>query len=667
MLQSRHNLAITRRDLPLQALESRAMLSVAPWNDASGLMGQDQLADLFPTINGAGQVVAIIDTGIDYTNPRLGGGFGPGFKVIAGHDFVDNDSDPRDTNGHGTAVAGMVAADPYEVGGRRYQGIAPTAKLVALRINADTDSTPNARIAEALQWVIDRRSTLGITVVNISFGTGHFDSPPSNGAFASQLAELASAGVIVTAASGNGGISIGPGVDYPAADPNTIAVGSVDEFDSIAGFTERGKLLDILAPGRELATAWLGDTTRQSFGTSFSAPIVAGTAALLKQINPATNLAEVRSILQAGGEDNLDGDSETGPVTNRRFSRLDIPTSLRLAQRRLPANDPSEMPNAPNTRASSIQIDRHGVLHAAYYDAGDARLLYATRSPDGLWSQAINVDSSPIDAGRYVSLSLDSAGRPGIAYFDATNGDLKFARSVKGQFVLATLDARQSVGLYPSTQFDKQNRPAVAYYHKTKGDLRFAAFDGSNWRISDIDADAADRGRSATMAVNSIGRFGVAYEDSTTGKLKVARQTAVGWLIDTIDNDTAGVSFMSAAFDSTDKFQVSYYDATPADLKFAVERSFGGYRTVTIASRGAVGLYSQLLIDGDNNAQILYYSRRDDALFLAAGNVTNFVARRIEAGAGRFTSAATDARDGSIVYGHYRSGTQTFVIDSTFG
>src|SRR5437588_1224518 len=82
---------------------------------------------------GRGVTVAVIDTGIDYMHPALGGGFGPGYKVKGGFDFVDNDADPMDTFGHGTNVAGIIAADPFMVNGEQYSGIAPDASLVALR------------------------------------------------------------------------------------------------------------------------------------------------------------------------------------------------------------------------------------------------------------------------------------------------------------------------------------------------------------------------------------------------------------------------------------------------------------------------------------------------------------------------------------------------------
>src|SRR5688572_5181866 len=123
---------------PFEPLEPRRLLA---WSAQAQLVDQDLAAASFPTITGAGTTVAVIDTGINYLLAPLGRGFGPGKKVIGGFDFFDNDPDPRDEDGHGTAVAAMIAANPYITGGVTYRGIAPDAKLVALRVG-DMDGMP---------------------------------------------------------------------------------------------------------------------------------------------------------------------------------------------------------------------------------------------------------------------------------------------------------------------------------------------------------------------------------------------------------------------------------------------------------------------------------------------------------------------------------------------
>ena len=102
----------SRKPALVEDLESRTLLAFAGY---AKLVSEDGAAANFPKITGKGVTVAVIDTGIDYTQKVLGGGFGPNFKVIAGHDFYDDDDDPMDESGHGTSVAGVIAARPYKV------------------------------------------------------------------------------------------------------------------------------------------------------------------------------------------------------------------------------------------------------------------------------------------------------------------------------------------------------------------------------------------------------------------------------------------------------------------------------------------------------------------------------------------------------------------------
>src|SRR5438477_12996194 len=123
---------LSRQLAAVEPLERRRLRSTTPWGAIPRLIRQDVATDTFPHVTGAGESIAILDTGIDYTQPFLGGGFGPGFKVEAGYDFVDDDPDPMDTFGHGTNVAGILGASEFEFNGSRYQGIAPDVNLLAL-------------------------------------------------------------------------------------------------------------------------------------------------------------------------------------------------------------------------------------------------------------------------------------------------------------------------------------------------------------------------------------------------------------------------------------------------------------------------------------------------------------------------------------------------------
>src|SRR5438552_479046 len=121
-----------------ESLESRVLLAQTAavyWGAVPQLIEQPQAIAAYPNITGAGESIAILDTGIDYNFPELGGGFGPGHKVVAGWNFVDHNGDPMDHDGHGTANAGIIAGSPYFYQGKQYQGLAPDANLIALKID----------------------------------------------------------------------------------------------------------------------------------------------------------------------------------------------------------------------------------------------------------------------------------------------------------------------------------------------------------------------------------------------------------------------------------------------------------------------------------------------------------------------------------------------------
>jgi subtilisin family serine protease len=187
-------------------------------------------------LTGQGVKVAVIDSGIDYHHPDLGGGFGPGYRVVTGHDFVGDqydlagsggaliphpDNDPDDCDGHGTHVAGIIGASGNpETGGAR--GVAPGVTFGAYRVFGCVGSTSSDIMLAAMERALDD----GMDVVNMSIGAGFQSWPQYPTAVAADA--LVDAGVIVVVANGNEG---GFGV-YSAAAPGVgrkvIGVGSFD-------------------------------------------------------------------------------------------------------------------------------------------------------------------------------------------------------------------------------------------------------------------------------------------------------------------------------------------------------------------------------------------------------------------------------------------------------
>lgn len=159
--------------------------------------------------DGSGIKIAIIDTGIDYNHPDLFG-FGPNGKVIGGYDFVENDNEPIDTNGHGTEVAGIIAADG------NLKGVAPKAKLLAYRVSATGESVSSEFIINAIHRAIKEK----VDIINISLGVNR-----TNGELDRAVSEAVKDGIVVVTAAGNSGPGIHT-IGSPAGSINVITVGA---------------------------------------------------------------------------------------------------------------------------------------------------------------------------------------------------------------------------------------------------------------------------------------------------------------------------------------------------------------------------------------------------------------------------------------------------------
>lgn len=166
-------------------------------------------------VTGKGVNVAVIDTGIDYTHPDLGGGFGSGNKVISGYNYVDNNDDPYDTHGHGTHVAGIVAANG------KMKGVAPEASLLAYKVVNDAGKAKTSDIMAAIEDAIDPQNPHRSDVINISLGIND-----DVGQFITGMAEYAvKSGIVVATSSGNTGPSYGT-ITHPGGAEGVLTVGA---------------------------------------------------------------------------------------------------------------------------------------------------------------------------------------------------------------------------------------------------------------------------------------------------------------------------------------------------------------------------------------------------------------------------------------------------------
>ena len=246
---------------------------------------------------GSGIIVAVIDTGIDYRHPALGGSFGSRGRVIGGWDFVNHDPDPIDDNGHGTHVAGIIGAN-----GEGLTGVAPDVKFLAYKVlgvdGSGRDSDIISAIERAADPNVDGNPSDHADVVNMSLGGPAAANDPVEQA----VEGAAEAGVVFSIAAGNSGgyFSVGSPADAPSA----IAVGASDLQDHVAFFSSGGPstpLLgikpEVVAPGVGILSAAPGGGSAVHSGTSMAAPHVAGVAALLRAIHPDWSADEIKSAI----------------------------------------------------------------------------------------------------------------------------------------------------------------------------------------------------------------------------------------------------------------------------------------------------------------------------------------------------------------------------------
>jgi len=230
-------------------------------------------------------VVAVLDTGVDASHPELEG------RVLEGWDSMNpQGKGTRDPNGHGTHVAGIIAATSNN--GVGVAGIAPQVSILPVRVLDSSGNGDDDELALGIIWAADQ----GADVLNISIG-GAVPSDLLEGALDYALNK----GAVVVVASGNDAM-VGNKPSYPGAYPQVLTVGATDSTDKRAAFSNTGSYVDISAPGSWIRSTWPGGRYQWSSGTSMATPFVAGSAALLISAGKGSG-AEVTSLLKSSAYD----------------------------------------------------------------------------------------------------------------------------------------------------------------------------------------------------------------------------------------------------------------------------------------------------------------------------------------------------------------------------
>ncbi|MBI4149167.1 S8 family serine peptidase, partial [Candidatus Woesearchaeota archaeon] len=297
-------------------------------------------------LTGKGVTIAVIDTGVDYTHPDLGGCFGESCKVIGGYDFVNNDNDPMDDHGHGTHVAAIAAGNGV------LKGVAPDARIVAYKVLNSLGSGSYDDVIKGVERAIDQNSdgdfSDHVDIISMSLGgPGDPDDPLSQA-----VDNVVNNGVVAVIAAGNSG----PGkqtIGSPGTARKAITVGAIDKRGNIAIFSSRGPVIwndenedkkaimkpDVVAPGvnicaAEYDSAWgdrkcLDDKHVSISGTSMATPHVAGAVALIKQAHPGWTPEEIKAVLKTTAVDI--GKSSTVQGTGK----IDVLESVKIQEKPL--------------------------------------------------------------------------------------------------------------------------------------------------------------------------------------------------------------------------------------------------------------------------------------------------------------------------------------------
>ncbi|MDP3919206.1 MAG: S8 family serine peptidase [Candidatus Omnitrophota bacterium] len=311
-----------------------------PFSDSSGTWGQSyedmwwfgrvRAEEAWAYTRGEGVTIAVIDSGLDTSHPDIAdnvfqnlvelngtAGFdddGNGFiDDITGWDFVVNDNDPNDFNGHGTHVAGILGAVADNALG--IAGIAPKAKVLPVRVLNSSGSGYLSNLNKAIRYAAD----LGAQVINMSLGLLRSSATAAEIQLMADAVQYASdRGTIVVAAAGNSAVPVS---NYlPSGLANVIAVGATNPVtDTLASFSNYGADLDLVAPGVDILSLKSGETTctlcsqypslivqnnyMRLTGTSMAAPIVSGAVALMMAADPLLTLDDIRRRLLYSSED----------------------------------------------------------------------------------------------------------------------------------------------------------------------------------------------------------------------------------------------------------------------------------------------------------------------------------------------------------------------------
>ncbi|MFF9154017.1 type VII secretion-associated serine protease mycosin [Streptomyces sp. NPDC014846] len=293
---------------PARADDGQCTFPSKPYAGRPWALQRVNLDELWAQSTGKNVQVAVIDTGVDIKNPQLTKAVdvSKGLNLLPAKNSKGekiergNKTGTTDTVGHGTRVAGIIAARPAK--GTGFVGLAPDATIIPIKQNdAEGDGTANT-LATAIRDAV----RAGADVINISQDTANA-LDPKDSVLKDAVDFAIGQKVVIVASAGNDGLGGNVKVTYPASYPGVLAVAASDRNNERAAFSQSGDFVGVAAPGVDMISTVPGNGHCSDNGTSFSAPYVAGVAALLKSKYPHWTTRQVVAQIEQTAERSIPG------------------------------------------------------------------------------------------------------------------------------------------------------------------------------------------------------------------------------------------------------------------------------------------------------------------------------------------------------------------------
>lgn len=343
-------------------------------------------------------IVAVLDTGVDATHVDLSG------KVLPGYNYISNNNNTADDQGHGTAVAGTAAASGNNSVG--VAGVAWKNYILPVKVLDSTGNGSYSAIANGINYAVNK----GVRVINLSVG-----GPSSSSTLQSAIDYAWSKNVVILASAGNNANNT---PQYPAACRNVVGVSATDSSDNLASFSSYGSYVALSAPGQGIVTTQKGGTYGSWSGTSFSCPVTAGVAALVLSANPQLSNAQAVDILKKSSDDI----GAAGYDVYFGYGRVNANKAVAAAGTGSPVSDltaPSTSVTSPVAGSSvsgtvNVNVsasDNIGVTKVEYYVDGVLMNSSSSSSASFSWNTATHADGSATLQSR----AYDAAGNFGTS------------------------------------------------------------------------------------------------------------------------------------------------------------------------------------------------------------------------------------------------------------